>query len=144
MVERYFSLHHKKWKKKEETLVGDVDLLWQWNRHWTHSSTKFIRSAWFSGLLVSTKCHLNTSESRWFLLEQAETVKWESTMKWESTFKKDAKIWWNVTLWPLFSVQQLTWTHWSLHFCNWLLCGWIILQPSIVLVNLQPIVGHLF
>lgn len=28
-------------------------------------------------------------------------------------------------------------THRSLHFCNWLLCGWIILQPSIVLVNLQ-------
>jgi hypothetical protein len=35
-------------------------------------------------------------------------------------------------------------THRSLHFCNWLLCGWIILQPSIVLVNLQPTVGHLF
>jgi hypothetical protein len=64
-----------------------------------------MQSAWFSGLLVSTKCHLNTSESRWFLIEQGETV------KWESTFKKDAKIWWNVTLWPLFSVQQLSWTH---------------------------------
>jgi hypothetical protein len=97
-----------------------------------------MQSAWFSGLLVSTKCHLNTSESRWFLIEQGETV------KWESTFKKDAKIWWNVTLWPLFSVQQLSWTHRSLHFCNWLLCGWIILRPSIVLVNLQPTVGHLF
>jgi len=35
-------------------------------------------------------------------------------------------------------------THRSLHFCNWLLCGWIILRPSIVLVNLQPTVGHLF